>query len=198
VTLAVALASIAPSRVAAQLEISPALGIYMPVGALIEDDVSNGGEVRRQLGAPLIAFRLTAWPRARLRLEGSAAFSPSQVAVSRAGSTADFASGVMLASARAVVAIGSRTATWAFHAGAGLGVVSRGGSVWADTRGTTAPVAVLAAGARTGVRQTSLAIRLELEDYVASAQLDRGLPTETRARIHHDLLWSLGISVPVF
>jgi len=182
----------------ARIEITPTIGMYVPVGVLIKGDVANGGETRQQVAAGLIGFRIAAWPTRRLGLEGGVTFSPSQVAVSSSTGTTDVTGSVVLANARAVVALSPRAALWAFHVGAGAGVVRRAGSAWQTTFGGTAPALVLAFGARSRMRRSAVAMRLELEDYILFDQFDQGAPNQTGARVHHDITWSLGVTVPIF
>lgn len=196
VPLAAAVAT--PPPVAAQVKVSPAVGLYMPVGNLVQGNLATGGEIRRQLPAGLIGVRIAAWPNHRFGLEGGITFSPSQVAVTDSLRTVDVTSGVMLASARAFVALGPQAARWSIHLGAGVGVVSRGGRAFDNTSGSSAPALALSAGVRTRMRRTAVQMRFELEDYVLSARFNKGLPSETAARMHHDILWSLGVTVPVF
>jgi hypothetical protein len=198
VSLAILLAAAAPQSVAAQIEITPALGMYWPVGDLFTGDLDNGGETRQQVAAGMIGFRLAAWPTRRIGLEGGLSFSPSQVAVSRASGTRDITGSVVLANARAVVALSPRSAIWGFHAAAGVGVVHRSGSAWETTLGGTSPALTLAFGARSRMRRTNVTMRLELEDYILFDQFDQGLSYTTGARVHHEVMWVVGVNVPIF
>jgi hypothetical protein len=48
------------------------------------------------------------------------------------------------------------------------------------------------------MRRSAVAMRLELEDYILFDQFDQGAPNQTGARVHHDITWSLGVTVPIF
>ncbi len=193
----VPLVAAAPHPARAQVEITPAMGIYWPVGLLVDGDIANGGEERRQVAAGLVGVRMGVWPGRRLGLEGGIAFSPSQVAVTRSTGTEDVTGGVLLMHARAVASLSPPAAPWAFHLGAGVGLVHRSGSAWQTTLGGTAPALALGFGARSRMRRSNLALRLELEDYILFNQFDQGLPNTTGARIHHDFVWSMGLTVPI-
>ena len=200
VSCAALLAAATPHRAAAQVEIAPAIGMYMPVGTLFKGDIQNGGESRSQVPAGMVGFRISAWPSRRLSFEGGIAFSPSQVAVSNSSGTHDITGSVVLAHARAVLQLGppAKAQLWGFHVAAGVGMTHRSGSAWETTLGGTAPALALAFGARTRFRRSPLTMRLELEDYVLFNQFDQGLPDTKGAAMHHDLAWSVGISVPIF
>jgi hypothetical protein len=151
----------------------------------------------------MLGARITAWVSGRLAAEGMLAFSPSPVAVSSNGRTTDVAGAVLLASVRALVNVTSLPdghpddpTTWHLMLGAGAGLVHRGGPAWENTSGVTAPALVLTAAARTRIT-ASLSWRVSLEDFISWAQFDRGLPSQTRARVHHDLVASLAVALRV-
>ena len=199
----VAVVGLWPSIASAQVEIGPAIGTYLPLGGWVQQ--SDGGTgynpKRRQLAAHLFGARVTAWASRKLGLEGSVVITPSQVAYSTEGSTVDIDGGVLLAGARAVYKFSTlvdghpedRT-HWDLIVGAGAGVVHRGGSAWENTRGVTAPTLLLTTAVRTRLAG-SLAWRVSLEDFVSWAQFDKGLPSQTRSRMHHDLVATLSVVV---
>jgi len=201
--LALVLAALWPSPAPAQVELAPALGTYLPIGGWTQQSDGGTGYVprRRQLAAHLVGARLTAWASGKLGLEGSLAISPSRVAVSTDGNTVDINGGVFLASARALYKVTTlvdgraddRT-RWDLIIGAGAGVVHRSGSAWANTSGVTAPAFLLTTAVRTRLAG-SLAWRVSLEDFVTWAQFDKGLPSQTRSRMHHDLVATLSVVV---
>jgi hypothetical protein len=192
------LAAAAPHRAVAQIELTPAIGMYMPLGDLFKGDPNNGAETRQQVAAGLIGFRIAARSNQRFGVEGGIAFSPSQVAVTRSSGTHDVTGGVVLANARAVLALSPPAAIWGFRVAAGVGVVHRSGSAWQTTLGATAPALSLAFGARSRMRRSNVTMRLELEDYILFNAFDQELPYTTGARIHHDMTWSVGVNVPIF
>lgn len=196
-------AALWPSAAAAQVDLAPTLGTYLPLGGWTQ--VSDGGTgfapKRRQLAAHLMGARLTAWASSRLGLEGSVAFSPSQVAVSTDGNTTDISGGVVLASARALFKVATLVdghpedqTHWDIIVGAGAGMVHRSGSAWENTSGVTAPALVFTGAVRTRLAGP-LSWRVSLEDFVSWAQFDKGLASQTRGKVHHDLVGSLAVVV---
>jgi hypothetical protein len=198
VVVAAAAAAAWPSPARAQVEVVPALGYYWPVGGWTQqlDDGSGTPPLRRQLSAGLLGTRLSVRLTNRVALEGTFGATPSQVAVSTANNTIDYNGGVFLASARAVVKVATLIdgpsedrRHWDLLLGAGAGLVHRAGTAWENTSGVTAPALVLAAGVTAG------AFRVTVEDYVSWAQFDGGRPSQTRARMHNDVIVSLGFAL---
>ena len=196
VALATTAVPISPAQ--AQVEVIPALGYYNAVGGWTqqEDDGSGYPPLRRQLGTALVAARLSVPIASRVSLQATFAVTPSQVALSTASGTVDINAGVFLARAGALFKVLTlmdgpehRREQWDMLLGAGVGVVHRAGTAWQDTRGVTAPTIVLEGGFAVGT------FRLMLEDYISWAQFDGGLPSQTRARIHHDLVGTLGFTL---
>lgn len=187
-----------PSPVRAQVDLVPALGFYWPVGGWTQEEDGGTGfpPLRRQLSAALVGARLSFPVSPRLALEGTLSMTPSQVAVSTVNGTTDYDGGVFLASARALFNVVTLTdrhtyddTRWDVILGAGVGVVHRAGTAWENTSGVTAPALALEAGVRVGT------FRITFEDFVSWAQFNGGRPSQTRARMHHDLIASLGFAV---
>jgi len=205
VALAAAGAALWPSRAPAQVELSPAIGLYWPIGEWTQQSDGGTGFTSRRHQIPAVALgaRLTVSASKLLAFEGSFAFSPSQVAVSSAGGINDITAGVFLASARAMFNVAKLAdghpddqVAWDLKFGAGVGLVHRGGSAWENTSGVTAPAIVFSAAARTPLAGPVM-LGLGLEDFVSWAQFDKGLPSQMRARLHHDIIGSLSVVVRV-
>jgi hypothetical protein len=182
------------------VELSPAVGVFWPLGSRGWVEEFNEDEVeRRQLTATFLGARVAFWPGARLGVEGLVGFSPSQVAQTDLSGTQDITAGVVLANLRLLTRLaslsdgneGSGLTQWDIYAGLGGGVVARQGSAWANTTGTTHPAAVLSLEIRTHLVGTVM-LRAALEDYVAWATFNKGRPGETRAHVQHDLVVTLG------
>lgn len=125
------------------------------------------------------------------------------MALQTAGHITDVPGGVMLASARALFTVASLAdgdptdqMNWDLTLGAGGGLVHRGGSAWDNKTGATAPAAVLSAGVRTRVAGAVM-FRIGMEDFISWAQFDKGLPTQMRPGVHHDLTTTLGVILRV-
>jgi hypothetical protein len=197
-------ALVLPRTATAQFELAPTIGMYLPLGGWTQ--ITDGGTgfamQRRHLSAHIWGARLSSWPGERVGIEGYVGFTPSQVAVSTADGTTDVRAGVVITSARLMYKLATlqdghqkhedARLTWDVLLGVGGGILHRYGNAWENTSGVTAPALVLMAGLRTKL-SGSMTWRVSLEDYVSWAQFDRGLPSQTRGRTHHDLLLSLAI-----
>jgi hypothetical protein len=182
--------------------------MYVPLGPLIKEGVlgsPSGGFSEKNLGVTLLlgaeaVFRATE----RLSVAASVIFGPSPVAVTDSfGTTTDHSSAVLLTAVRVIVPVTSAKAMWSAYIGAGAGVVSRSGSEWRYYSGAAAPALVASLGVGTplyglGVRKPypppRIVMRAEVADYFSRAQFDKGLPTQTMARLHQDLTLSVLIA----
>jgi hypothetical protein len=202
--LAGALASsFAAQGAAAQFHLSPGFGVIIPHGSPLLKEAENAGRsaVRKQMvGGPVFSTR-AGWSLSRLAaLEASVSYSPALIAVHSAnGRVDDRSAGLMLVSARGVFLLTPESSTrFSLHAASGLGMVYRMGSGWTDTPASPAFAIVLSGGLRIPLSPRSgLAFRADLEDYLSWAQFELPDGTQSRARPYHDLLWSLGIAIPL-
>lgn len=197
--MALATGSAWPAWGQGQVELFPHIGYYWPIGGWTqEQDGGTGFPLRRQLSAAMLSARLSVRVSPHFSIEGTVGASPSQVAVSTLSGTTDYNGGVYIASARLMWKVGTwvdgpayRQTHWDFMLGAGLGVVHRTSGGWEDLTGLTAPAAVLVAGFGVGN------FHFMVEDYISWAQFGGGSPNQTRARLHNDLVGSLGFRVPL-
>jgi hypothetical protein len=188
------------------IDIGGHLGLYTPVGSLINAPGSVDGplpiEKRLQI-APLIGANVVTWFSRRLGFAVGGAYAPSRVAVIEPGFVRDRDASVVLASARALFAItpmkldpgaySRGNAPWSYYVGVGGGLATRSGGVWAYSSGLTSPALVLSGGVQTLIGPRFV-MRLELEDYISQAQFDAGAPGETPARMHQDFLVSFSMA----
>ena len=72
-------------------------------------------------------------------------------------------------------------------------MASRSGTVWSYSSGRTSPALVLNVGTRTPVGPRCV-MRFDIEDYISRARFDKGLPTETAAHMHHDVVISMSVA----
>lgn len=192
---ALVVATTGPLRAQAQAEFGIRGGLYLPVGAVIEQGAAGSKLLQKhQLGAGFLAILGKARVVGRLAVEGDLVFSPSMVAVRDSTGVRDRSAPVVLASLRTVLALGSSRSAFA---GTGIGVVRRHGEVWAGTRGTTLPALVLVAGWQAPQKKGLPAARLQVEDHVSRVAFDQAFPNQTRERLHHELLWSVGLMIPL-
>lgn len=182
------------------VEITPHAGMYTPVGVLVKGVAASDNSFfrRKQLGAVMVGARMTMRAGHTFGLESSLAYSPSQVAVTDRERTVDIGSPVTLASIRPVVRVNGKIARgeWSFHLAPGVGLVHRSGSAWTGTSGTTDGAFVLAGGWRLGRANSAKAFRFDIEDYITRAAF-RDATVHSEPRIHHDIVWSFGLSIPV-
>ena len=209
VSLAIAAGVFAPATgLAQQIDVGFNIAFYVPLGALVEEGMKSSPATfsqQRLQATPALGGSITLWTSDHLGFSGSFSVSPSDVAVTDTTGTHDHSSTVVLAGARVIYAFtplhfkapaGHREIPWSFYVGGGLGVVSRSGAVWTYSSGLTAPALLLNGGVRTAVGGRTV-LRFDVEDYISQAQFDKGLPTETEARIHHDLLFSITVAYRV-
>ncbi len=202
----VATGLLAPAAASAQLEVAPRIGMFNPVGSLVQESTPTSPSEKHQGAAILIGGTARFRAAKRLSLEANVAFSPSPAAVTDSFGTTDLTGSAFLADARLIVAVTPITSLWSLYVGAGAGVVSRGGSAWRYNSGVTVPAFVATIGTRTplyGLRvrrpypPPRVVMRLELSDYVSRAQFDKGLPTETSPLTHHDITVTVLFAFPI-
>jgi hypothetical protein len=198
---AVLLMAVASAPAEAQtVAVSPHVGLYLPVGVRV-DRFDEHGELsvrKRQLTA------LVAGARARalgdiFGAEVSLGYSPSWVAVSRDNRTIDIDSGVLLASLRGIARLTGEVGPgrWGFEVVGGGGLIYRGGAGW-DHRDPRLTAGLVVGGNGTlGVSGVPIALRLGLENYMTSVANGSDHPRPFAQRIHHNLVWSFGITLPV-
>jgi hypothetical protein len=186
-----------PKPLVAHFEFGPSFGLFWPMGGWTEnfgpDEVK-----RRNIAAGMIGGRLTYWRGPRLGLEAAVGFTPSQVAERQPnGGTEDITGSVVLSSVKVLARLASladgdpRDPTqWNFYAGLGGGFMARRGSAWTNRVGTAHPAIVLNLETRTLLGRAIMG-RAGLEDYVSWQTFDKGLPSETRARVQHDIVFTL-------
>jgi hypothetical protein len=197
----VATAVLLPFDLRAQVfEVTPHFGMYTPVGLLVKgvDATDESRFQRRQLGGVMIGGRMALRTNHTFGLEASAAFAPAQVAITDRSRTVDLGGSVTFASVRSVVRVhGSvKGGEWSFHLGPGAGVVHRAGAAWDQTNGATDGALVLTGGGRLGRLNSGKAFRFDVEDYVTRAAFHDGTVL-SEARVHHDVIWSFGMSIPL-
>ena len=201
-TLAIAMTPLAARAGHAQtVDIGAGIGIYFPIGALVQvgsEDMPETFYQQRLQTTPDLQANVVVWTSDKVGFAATISYSPSMLAVQDTSGLSDHHSSVVLASARVYYAFspmpfkpapGHREAPWSFYVGLGAGVVSRSGNVWTYTSGLVAPAAVFAVGVRTPLGGRSI-LRMDIEDYLSQAQFDKGLPTETEARMHNDVCFT--------
>lgn len=190
---------LAPSTGLAQsVDIGGHGAFHFPVGSLVEGPPIE----KRLLAGLMVGVDAVVWMTGRLGFAGKVAYGPTRVAVIQARNVVDRDASVILASARVLFALtplmtgAGVIPPWSFYIGAGAGLASRSGGVWSYASGRTSPALVLNAGLQTPAGPQAV-MRIELEDYISRVQFDAGMPSETAAQTHHDLVLSLALSYRV-
>ena len=201
--LGVALTLFAAGEAAAQFQLSPGFGVYIPHGVplLTESGATSGETLRKQaVGGPVFTTR-AGFSLSRLAgLEASLSYSPALIAVHSAGGQVDDRSaGLVLLSARTLFRLTPESTTkFSIHAASGVGMVTRIGHAWSDTPTKPAFALVLGAGAMAPLTpRGGTAFRIDLEDYLSFAQFELSDGTRSKAHPYHDLVWSLGLAIPI-
>jgi hypothetical protein len=176
-------------------ELIPYVGMYTPVGMLVEPADRPAHRAKRQVSSLSVGARLAYRLSDQFRLEGGIGYSPSLTAVAEENTVVDLHTNVLNKSARIVghLEARSRMSEWSFHLGTGYGMITRIGAAWERTRSTVDHAVVFAGGARLSVHDLGIAFRFDVEDYVT-----RGVSVgERRHPLRHDLIWSVGVAVPM-
>ena len=188
----------------AQIHFSPSFGVYIPHGVPLLEQRGAAGEdgLRKQaVGAPVFTTRAGTSLSTLLGIEAAVSYSPGLIAVhSTGGRVDDISAGLVLASVRTIFRLTPESTTkFSVHALSGVGVVTRVGSAWSDTPSNPAFALVLGAGAKAPLtnKGTGPAFRIDLEDYLSWAQFELEDGTRSKAHPYHDLVWSIGLSIPV-
>ncbi|MSR07700.1 MAG: hypothetical protein EXR93_11635 [Gemmatimonadetes bacterium] len=188
---------VAQGQVRREVRFSPGIGVYMPLGGPMIDEP---GLRKQQIITGLAIGRLVFWFHPRFGIEGAMQYGKGQVAVrdsTAARVVSDLRATLWLANLRALVRLTPDThRRLSMYVGSGLGVVGRSGQAFLDTPATPDESVVFVAGgtAVLGKGKRGPAFRFELEDNVSRSQFNVGLPNQTRALTHHDIIWSLGLS----
>ena len=197
-SLIVAVLAVPGSAQGQKIEITPHLGMHMPVGLLLEgrDETDNSFVRRRQLGAITVGARFTWQATNRFHLESNTTYSPSLVAVTDRNQTVDLRGRVFMGHLKGLYRLAQIPSGWSFWGGTGLGVVSRHGAGWSGMSGTTDAAVVFAGKARLARLNSNKSFVLAIEDYVTRAAFENTNATAS-PRIHHDVVYSFGMSIPL-
>ena len=182
----------------ARWEITPQLGMYIPMGLLTTDVGSPNGEFRRQVTAGGLGARIGMHVARHFALEATAFYSRSMVAVAENSKVVDIPAGVLMTSARAVLKIGgAQGVNWNLHLAPGVGLMIRHGAAWQGTSGVIDPALVLAGGARAPLGKSGMAFRIDLENYMSRAQFHIQETGATESRIQNDFTLTTGFVIPL-
>ncbi len=191
--LLLAAVAMVPSQLAAQLvpEVTPYAGAYHALSPTIE--LADGTSATQQT-ALLLGARLTMAPLGIVGLEGSVAWSPSNVEAT-APATGGSAS-LFLVSARAIFNLIPLGPAGGLYAAAGGGVVARSGDFYQGLTGTTSFGGNVALGVRLGLGGV-VKLRLEVEDFIYSVSLESAGGAATDSKLQNDLAGTVALSLPI-
>jgi len=187
-------------RARAQVQLTPAFGIYIPHGGpLLEEPGTTPGKPllrKAPIGAALLGARLSKWFSPRIGIEGNIGYSLGLIAVRNEMGVSDVSASLTLASVTAQYRVNaSQDGSLAFQLGSGIGYVGRGGRAWADTPASPSLALVLSVGAHALLDpRRRVTIRGELEDYISWPQF-RG--SRSLVGAYHDPIFSIGIGIPI-
>lgn len=187
----------AQQRSGVQVRLNPSLGVSLPFGGTFIDEANLK---KHSVTSAILAARLGVTVVPHLGFEGHVAVGRGLVAIRDSlNRVSDHPATVLLGSLKGVLSFNPNTPDVAIHVSSGVGLITRGGPAWADTRPqSVVPAWVIAIGGTSKItRRGPLAFRFELEDFISSARFNVGLATETRPVLHHDLIWSLGFIFPI-
>lgn len=195
--LAAAVPGLTEAQVRRELRFSPGLGVYLPLGGPMIDEPALR---KTQIITGLAIGRLAFWMHPRFAVEGAVQYGKGQVAIrdsSAARVVSDIQANLWLASLRGLFRLTPDThRKLSIYVGSGVGLVGRGGQAFIDTPAKPGGSIMFVAGGTgtLGKGKRGPAFRFELEDNVMRTQFSVGLPNQTRAQTHHDIIWSLGVS----
>ena len=180
------------------VRLSPVLALSLPFGGPF---INESYLHKQQVTSAILGARVEVAVKPFLGFEVGLGAGRGLVAVrDSTNRVRDIPATVYLSSAKAVLWVNPHIKDGiVMHVASGLGFIGRTGRAWRDTRPSgIVPAWVVAFGGDARLsRRGPLEFRFELEDYISTAQFNVGLPTQTRALLHHDIVWSLGISFPI-
>jgi len=196
------LALVAGARgVAAQIQVTPSLGMYIPHGSpvLEEPSTSERTGLRKQpVGGPLFATRLQKFMAPHVAIEASLVYSPTLIAVRDVqGNVSDIKAALVMGSLKSVFELmRGDEGTFSLHVGSGVGYVHRTGKAWADTPVTPSFALVGSGGVRAQLDPRSrLVLSAEVEDYISWTHFKLRGPLP--AHLYNDVIVSLGLAIPI-
>lgn len=190
-----------------RIELTPFLGMYVPVADLIKesDPVSGLSVVFGQKSAFSLGARLGYGLSDRAALEGAFGYTSSDVTVEIPGVGGTSISGTVLqGSARVVYRLNAPASRIGWHLIGGLAVTSRGGDIWSQIESSGTKVngrtdfgVVIGGGVRLPVGK-GFALRIDVEDYISQAKftLDDGIQAlDSESQLQNDLVLSVGLAI---
>jgi len=185
-------AGVTPAR--AQVVFTPMAGTMVPTANVYEQPGAIG--TARQTTAFAAGGRLTLSATGHVGLEAGLIWAPSNVRITTTAGTVDRSSSMLLGSLRLIFVLNSRWDAVNVYFAAGAGLVRRSGDAFTDVDGLTDVTGNVAFGTlfRAG---SAFRIRLEMEDYLYQTRFTLPGGEQPGPRFQNDLVFSLGVSIPI-
>lgn len=190
-----------------RIELTPFLGLYVPVADLIKesDPVSGLSVVFGQKSAFSLGARLGYGLSDRAAIEGAFGYTSSDVSVDVPGLGGTSLGGTVIqGSARVVYRLNAPASPTGWHLIGGLAMTSRGGDIWSQIESSGTKVdgrtdfgAVIGGGVRFPIGK-GFALRIDVEDYISQAKftLDDGVQAvDSESQLQNDLVLSAGLAI---
>ena len=186
----VALVATSFTPLAAQVSLSPTIGVYIPTAELAR---AAAGEEFKQEISLLVGGRLGIGFSERLGFTATADYSPSELRFNAAGSEARTPGNILTGSGRLTFQVLPPASPVLLMLHGGASVIRRGGEAFEDQLDRTDIGGV--AGATAGLRLGMLSFYVNADDYIYNATFEGGTATEQVRQ--HDIHLSFGLGVPL-
>jgi len=164
--VALAVVCIASRTLAAQLSLSPTIGVYVPTTALVQ--AASGSEFKQEVSIT-VGGRLGLHLGQRAGLEATAVYAPSSLKLSTTGSSSTTDANILTGSGRVFLELVPRTSPVSLQLNGGVGVVHRSGTAYQGDPQATDVGGVVGATVRFRLGRL-LRLELHAEDLLYKAQ----------------------------
>jgi hypothetical protein len=195
--IVVALWCFAPRSMAAQLSISPTIGVYVPTTELVK--AASGQEYKQEISIT-VGGRVGLNFGQRLGLEGTAVYAPSSLKFSATGSSSTTDANILTGSGRVFIEVIPRSSPISLQLNGGVGWVHRSGAAYQGDPQATDMGGVVGATLRFRLGRL-LQLQLHADDFIYKAQYapDTANPGQfTLANKQlNDIHLGVGIGIPL-
>ena len=196
-SIVVALWCFAPRSMAAQLNISPMIGVYVPTTELVK--AASGEEYKQEISIT-VGGRVGLNFGQRLGLEGTAVYAPSSLKFSATGSSSTTDANILTGSGRAFIELIPRSSPISLQLNGGVGWVHRSGAAYQGDPQATDMGGVVGATLRFRLGRL-LHLQLHADDFIYKAEYapDTANPGQfTLANKQlNDIHLGVGIGIPL-
>lgn len=193
----IAVCSIVPTTLTAQLSLSPTIGVYIPTAELVQ--AASGQQFKQEISIT-VGGRVGLNLGQRLGLEGTAVYAPSSLKFSASGSSSTTDANILTGSGRAYVELIPRTSPISLQLNGGVGWVHRSGTAYQGDPQATDMGGVVGATLRFRLGRL-LHLELHADDFIYKAQYapDPTNPTtfDVVNKSLNDIHVGVGIGIPL-